>query len=362
VRLFIFTFAFLLVLFGRSEASGQQYADTIPSNKNAILEEFTAVHCFFCPAGHALLDSLITENPGRVFGVAMHAANTSYTAPYAGSPDFRRSFIDAFFSVPFATDSLKFFPGAFINRRLWQPGRREQYTSHWREFTDTILNEPSPVNIGLHTIYNYGSNELTMEVEIYYTDTLLSPHNLYVFLTEDSLVAEQNNGGTDYIHNHIFRESLTAQWGDTVISSGMQGCLYTHTYSFDNSLMQYNIQNCHVLAMIRDATNEEIINGTCVPVQDFTTNTDSYPNKKTVTVYPNPFIDKITVGPFNDMQTLNGYSVYDMAGRFLFGNNEIYVTPQQTIQIEFPAGITGNIFILEIISGPDIIHIPLLRL
>jgi hypothetical protein len=357
-------FAFLLVLLGRSEVSGQQYADTIPLNKNAILEEFTAVHCFFCPAGHALLDSLITENPGRVFSVAMHPANTSYTAPYAGSPDFRRSFVDAFFSIPFATDSLKFFPGAFINRRLWQPGRREQYTSHWREFTDTILNEPSPANIGLHTLYNYGSNELTVEVEIYYTDTLATPHNLYVFLTEDSLIAEQNNGGVYYVHNHIFRESLTAQWGDTVISSGMPGCLYTHTYSFDNSLMQYNIQNCHVLAMLRDAGSEEIINGKCVPVQDFLTASDKLQaGKEKINIFPNPFSDAISVEFDRQIKGPLSYRLFDVTGKLLLseGNQECDINGQQ-LRIDIPLSIEGHFFILEIRNGEQKYRKPLLRL
>jgi hypothetical protein len=175
-----------------SDALSQQWADTTSQPANVLIEEFTAVHCYFCPAGHALLDSLINEHPGRVFGTAMHASNTSYTAPYAGSPDFRRPFVDAFFSVPFATDTLRFFPGAFINRRQWQPNRREQDKHNWRPFTDSILNRPSPLNIGMNHMVDMTGDGLYIDLEVYYTDTVNFPQTLYVYLIEDSVVAEQN--------------------------------------------------------------------------------------------------------------------------------------------------------------------------
>ena len=31
--------------------SAQTIVDTLPQNKNAILEEFTGIHCTFCPDG-----------------------------------------------------------------------------------------------------------------------------------------------------------------------------------------------------------------------------------------------------------------------------------------------------------------------
>ncbi len=258
----------LLLLQISNTARGQFYADTLPANKNVVVEEFTAVHCFFCPAGHALLDSLISENPGRVFGVAMHPSNTSYTAPYAGSPDFRRSYPDAFFSVPFATDSLRFFPGAFVNRREWEPGRRERHPEDWRAETDTVLAESSPLNVGLHVIYDPGTLTFTVVTEVYYTDTVTFPHTLYVYLTEDSLIAEQNNGGVSYVHNHIFRESLTAQWGDSIGGFTLPGSLFTDTLYFSDLSSAYVWPQCHFTAMVRNASDEEIVNAMQAPVQE----------------------------------------------------------------------------------------------
>lgn len=342
----------------------QIYADTVHANKNVLVEEFTAVHCFYCPAGHELLDSIADENPGRVFAVAMHAANTSYTAPYLGSPDFRRSYVDAFFSVPFATDSLRFFPGAFVNRRQWQPGRREQYTEKWRACADTILGEPSPVNIGMHTIYDLASDELLVDVEVYYTDSLITPHTLYIYITEDSLIAEQNNGGTNYVHDHIFRESLCAQWGDNIVSNGLPGTLFSANYAFGNSVSQYNMQKCHIIAFVRNAANDEVITVNAVPIEDFLTSDGNiFIEDIGICVFPNPFTDVLFVEIEGMIKGAVHYRLFDVTGKLLLSDADHDCSfDGQCIKIEIPAFVEGHFFILEISDGGAIIRKAVLRM
>ncbi len=183
----------------------QTLTDTITHNKNAVIEGFTAVRCSYCPTGHALLDSLINESPERIIPLAMYPSNVSgsLTTPYTGSPDLRRTFVNEFFTMPFVHDSVRFFPGAFINRRQWRPVKREQFRDKWRTCTNLILNETSPLNIGIAAVYNPSSFSLAVNVEVYFTDTVNSLCTLYLMLTEDSIIAEQLNGGVNYIHNHV---------------------------------------------------------------------------------------------------------------------------------------------------------------
>jgi hypothetical protein len=333
----------LLPLVSRS----QQYADTIPANKNAVIEEFTGVKCGYCPAGHLLLDSIMNENPGRVIAIGMHPANTPLTAPYTGDPDFRRSFLNAFFSIPFATDSVRFMPGAFINRRQWADGRREQYTEHWRKYTDTIIAEPSPVNIGLHTVYDLSSEILAVTLELYYTDTLQSPHNVYVFLTEDSLIAQQNNGGTFYRHDHVFRESLTAQWGDTVISNSLPGTLYTANFNFNNTTTLYDMPHCRVIAMLRNVANEEIISGNWTIVDNFITSVAGNRNSGNIvlSVYPNPSkgIFNLTIASELEAGTI---FIFNMNGQLI---KKMSVCGSHEIQVDLSA-LPSGIYFLEIVS------------
>lgn len=344
-------------------SSAQQYADTLPGTRNVLLEEFTAVHCFFCPAGHALMDSLITAHPGRVFGTAMHPANTSYTEPYAGSQDFRSTYANAFFSIPFATDSVKFFPGAFINRRQWDDERRLQYTQLWRAYTDSILSKPSPMNIGLHTVYDLSAAQLSVDVEVYYTGTATFPQTLYVYITEDSLVAEQNNGGVNYLHNHIFRQSLVTQWGDTLISTGLPGTLYSTSFSFDNNVTAYQMLHSHIIAFVRNAATGEIMTVQSVPVENFTTGTSEKPSEPTgFRVFPNPFNDMITLEGLVMADEAISYTLYNLQGNNLLnGTLNSEHSGKQSWRIPIPVTFRSFCFILEIRSSGGVQHFSLLR-
>lgn len=278
--------------------TAQNLTDTLQHNKNAVIEEFTAVHCSFCPAGHELLDSITEEYPERVIAIAMHPANafSNYTAPYPGSQDFRRSFLNPFFTMPFVHDSIRFFPGAFINRRQWRPNKREQFTDKWRQCTTTILNELSPVNIGLSDVYDASNNSLSVDIEIYYTDSVDHFFTLYVFLTEDSLVAEQNNGGVNYNHNHIFRESFTQQWGDTIALQANKKTLVTKHYNFNNSSYLYDISHCHISALVRDAVTGEIITGKAIKSGNIILSAfQKSDSELSFSVFPNPVSELLEI-------------------------------------------------------------------
>ena len=300
-----------------SECYSQTLTDTLPHNKNAVLEEFTAVRCYYCPSGHALLDSIRDEHPGRIIPLAMYPSNVTgtLTVPYTGSPDLRRTFVNAFFTIPFVHDSIRFFPGAFVNRRQWKPLRREQSRETWRQHTDTILHEKSPLNIGIASVYQQASSTLAVDVEVYLTDTVNSACTLYVVLTEDSIVAEQLNGGVGYIHNHVFREALTLQWGDTLFLQANKGAFFTKHYVFDNTTSQYNMQNTHVAAYVRNASNEEIITGTQIANDNIIVSTDENAVvESNVQLFPNPSDGMITLSFDKTVEKPVIIEIYNVSG------------------------------------------------
>ena len=238
----------------------QNYVSPEPADKNVILEEFTGVRCSNCPAGHAVAQSIITNNPGRAFAVSYHPYNSSYTTPYPGNPDFRRHFPDALYTIPYCGSS-RFMPSAFINRRIWPDGERIQSRNKWVQYSNTIMSESSPVNIGLTSNYNSTTKELNITVEVYYTAHVSDINSINVILTESGLVAQQAGGSTNYIHNHIFREVFTAQWGDTITESTTLGSYFTWEYIFDNTTTAYDMSNCEIIAFIVNLNNDEDISG-----------------------------------------------------------------------------------------------------
>ena len=238
----------------------QHYVPMESLDKNAILEEFTGVRCPNCPAGHQVMAQILADNPGRAFCVAYHPFNSSFTLPYPGDPDFRRHYADAFYTMPYCGSS-RFMPSAFVQRRQWTPGERILTRSLWTGHTNTILAEPSPMNVGMATSYDEGTSILTVIVDIYYTDDFPGDHNLMVTLAENDLVSQQSGASGDYTHKHTFREAFVEQWGDPILTDGTAGTFYTRIFTYDYSATDYIMENCELLAFVLDNTTEEVITG-----------------------------------------------------------------------------------------------------
>jgi|GEM_PF-774253 len=265
----------------------QHYVPIEPLDKNAILEEFTGVNCPNCPAGHQVMAQILEDNPGRAFCVAYHPYNSSYTTPTSGDPDFRRHFPDSLYMTPYCGTS-RFMPSAFIQRRVWSPPERLMSRTTWVAHTNTILAEPSPMNIGMATSYDDASSILTVLVDIYYTEDFPGEHNLMVTLAENNLVSHQAGGSYPYTHKHTFREAFVGQWGDPILTDAAAGTFYRRVFSFDFTGTGYIVENCELLAFILDNTTTEVITGVGCAVGDTTYITPDVALSADTLVYDNP--------------------------------------------------------------------------
>ncbi|MCB0453277.1 MAG: hypothetical protein KDC94_10420, partial [Aequorivita sp.] len=50
----------------------QTIVSTSPQDQNVVLEEFTGIHCVFCPQGHAIAKAIQDANPDRVTLINIH--------------------------------------------------------------------------------------------------------------------------------------------------------------------------------------------------------------------------------------------------------------------------------------------------
>ena len=90
---------------------GQITLDTIPQNKNVILEEFTGIYCGFCPDGHVIGQGLHDANPNDVFLINIHTGG--YSNPNGPSdPDFNCLYGAAIGSA----SGLAGYPAGTVNR------------------------------------------------------------------------------------------------------------------------------------------------------------------------------------------------------------------------------------------------------
>ncbi|MBC8266164.1 MAG: Omp28-related outer membrane protein [Flavobacteriales bacterium] len=259
-------------------SSAQTIVYTDVGSKHVVIEEFTGIKCGNCPQGHAELESIISSNPaGMVHTISYNPTNSSYTDPgTTGGTDFRRQFTDAFYTASYCSPSSgsRYMPSAFINRRIQVNGDILQSRSEWAPYASTISAETAPLNIGLKSVYNSVSQNLTIDVEVYFTSTINSSTSVYILISEDSLTSTYQAGSSastsnPYIYKHTFRENISnGQWGDPITSGTTQGSLYSNQYVFDltTTIDQINIENAHVLAfVVDDASNsKEIYTGISV--------------------------------------------------------------------------------------------------
>lgn len=263
-NLFSLTLLLLLpCLFGLNNSVAQTIVGTDPENKNVILEEFTGIHCVYCPQGHQIAQGIQNANPGVVL-INIHTG--SFAVPSGGEPDFRTPWGDAIA----AQSGLIGYPAGTVNRHLF-PGMSQgsgtaMSRGNWVAASNQTMATASYANVGLESYIDIETRVLTVNVEIYYTDDSPESTNLLnVAILQDSILGPQTGGGAgnNYNHMHMLRHLVTGQWG-LEITPTTEGTLYqnTLTYTIPN---EYNdvevvLEHLEIVGYVTQ-THQELISG-----------------------------------------------------------------------------------------------------
>ena len=234
------------------QAQAQSLVHDQPQLRSVLLEEFTAINCGNCPAGHALAADLVADHPDRVHVVAVHGGGLAI--PGAGQPDLRSSC-----GTPLWQQfAVTYQPSAVINR---SPANGQLVTglSGWAGAVNAVLASPAPVNIGMASSFDAGTRLLTVTVELLYTaDGQGAEDRLTVVLTEDPITGYQqdyqNGAHPNYDHRHVLRDCITALWGD-VVPVTTAGTFVQRTYTFTVPADR-DIAACAVVGFVSEAQGE----------------------------------------------------------------------------------------------------------
>ena len=251
-------------LFLWSFVAAETIVSTNPENKKIILEEYTGIHCTYCPDGHEIAQSLKDANPDNVFIINIHTGG--YATPSSGEPDFRTSFGDAIA----AQSNLTGYPSGSVNRQyfsnLTMNGGTAMGRGGWSSATSQVLNQSAYVNLGVEASINVQNNELTVHVEGYYTgDSPQSTNLLNVVLTQNNTLGPQTGGGMGSNYNHMHRlvHMITGQWGfeiSTTSSGSFVDETFTYTIPSNYNGVDVNLSELNVIAFISE-TQQNIISG-----------------------------------------------------------------------------------------------------
>lgn len=242
--------ALTLLVFAPALAVGQSLVSTTPQNRTALLEDFTGIHCGYCPDGHAIMAGLADVHGEKLVSVGVHAG--IYAEPSGSDPDFRTpdgTAIDAFFPITG-------YPAGVINRHTFAAGLALGRGS-WEGAVNEVLDLPSPVNVGVESSVN--GDQLTVHVVAYYTANSPAGNDYFsVLIKEDHLIGWQtdyaNGNHTDYDHLHVLRDYVTDTWGEDV-GNPMAGETVERTYTYTIPA-GWNIANLQVTAFVSEYQSE----------------------------------------------------------------------------------------------------------
>ncbi len=255
----------LAILFISISSIAQTIVSTTPSNKKGLLEEFTGIHCGYCPDGHKIAGEIMAANPGNVFMIALHQG--SYANPGAGEPDYKTGFGDAIAGQT----GLTGYPAGTVNRHIFSGSTTSLSRSAWSASTTTIIGQASPVNLAVQANVNYATRQLTILVEAYYTGNAAQPKNfLNVALLQNNVKGPQSGASANptaitadgkYLHQHMLRHMLTGQWGDTIhttTTGTFVSKTYTYTIPADYRGVPVELPQLEVVAFITE-TRQEVL-------------------------------------------------------------------------------------------------------
>lgn len=255
---------------------------TTPKSRKVVLEEFTGIHCQYCPDGHKIAQQIEASKPANdVMLVNIHTGG--YATPSTGEPDYRTAEGNAIAGMPGM--GITGYPTGAINRHVFSGTAMAHSRSAWVTNVNTMLAQSSPVNVALQGTLNAVTRVLTVAAQVYYTGNSITPTNsLTIMLTEDWVVGPQTAGATwypamtnpdgSYNHQHMLRKVLTAGNFGIPVAPTTTGSSYSTTvtytvpalYGAGTNTNTCNLGNLKILAFVADGMTE-IRSGSYGPIQ-----------------------------------------------------------------------------------------------
>ena len=158
------TIAIVMCRAERNVSTEEQY-------KNVLVEEFTGIHCGYCPYAHKIVADMLKAQPEKVYAIAVHAGH--YSIPNSDEPDFRTSEgaeINNYFGI-------SGYPAGMVNRQRFDDMIVINRSS-WATIASIESQEIAPVNLWMKSSYDESSRTLTVDVEGYYTADTNADFNL----------------------------------------------------------------------------------------------------------------------------------------------------------------------------------------
>lgn len=264
--------------------SSSNLASTTPSNRVAVLEDFTGVRCGYCPDGHKRAKAIEDAMPDKFVIIAVHSGG--YAAPAAGWMNFTTIGGTAIHNqanpagYPAGTMNRMSAMSLGVNAMDATRSNMTMDRGQWANAAAKVVTLPSPVNIGAKAVYEAAKKRIAITYDLYYTADETVPNNINIMLLQDKIISKQSGGtpSDKYEQNHVLRDMPLGNWGETITTPTTKGSRVKQKTLYVDIPDYYNgsdpatgggaavIQNMKVVVLVTRG-QKEILTALKVPIK-----------------------------------------------------------------------------------------------
>lgn len=302
-------------------------------NKGSLLEHMTTAQCSNCPRVDQQLDQVMPQFAGRVVTVEHHVGYYTDDLTISASDDM----------LGYYNSSQVFAPALMIDRSyaiatmyaasdgpIFSVGDNNSLIGQ----LNAALNTPSFVDLSISNVdYDAQTRVLNVTVsgQINRNMQMVNP-SLAVFLTEDSVMASHQAGGSSpYRHDHVIRATLSSNdvFGDmSAIGSTVAGTTFSRTYTYT---LPTNLRanRCHVVAFVAEVSNDATANmvhnakesaALLAGPDPTTTGITATEASISIKTWPNPAVETAYISAEN---TILAIEVVNAMGQMVYANGSV---------------------------------------
>lgn len=202
--------------------------------KKILVEVFTGQTCGNCPTGHTNLANAMKGIEDEFIEVAHHAGyypdqftmeeSYSFTWLYGTAGTFAPAVMFNRTAIPSISTTSPVFAstdGASVKTAVQAFRQTQPYVGLklYNEFNDSTRT---------------GKVHIDVQTYVVPSDSM---HTLNVWITQNGLIAMQSSGGSEYVHNHVFRGTLNkSAWGQQIRLNAGETKRYTFEYTVPETI------------------------------------------------------------------------------------------------------------------------------
>lgn len=215
------------------------YVKPAAVSRTVLIEDFTGQRCVNCPNATEAIEQLIEQyGDSGVIAVGIHSG------PFGKSTPLLTAEGDEYYNYWKVQEQ----PSGMVNRHAVS-----NYPS-WAAQVYEEIQKTAPMSIKLEVELDKDARKIEVTSRMMATDGNVNG-KLQLWLVEDSIVSPQfmpdGTAMRDYVHNHVFRQSINGTWGeDVTIPEGDSRVAFS---SLD-IVETYNIDHLSVVAFVYNNT------------------------------------------------------------------------------------------------------------